>query len=854
MVLFVLVLLGCLCAVADAWALTSTGDGAWFWQNPLPHGNPIVALDFVDAQHGWAVSSWGGETDKWGVVGGRQILVTRDGGHTWAVQHHAHGYLRSVVFVDRLNGWVAGDAALKTADGGKSWTHQGPGGADIDFVDATTGWIVAGPFKGSGEFVYRTIDGGATWATQRYLLEYEHEYGLQAVDFVGAQHGWAVGQEGRVLHTADGGATWAVQGSGTWAILRDVAFLDSQRGCAVGDGGTILITSDAGESWIPKQSGTDLTLAAVEAVSPSRFLVCGSDGSLLESTDAGLTWSRTEVGTDDEVVALEFVGDRHGWLATGSSQEGHGWRTASSDLLATEDGGLSWSPLSSSASQATLTTVDFVSPETGWTLGDGALMKTADGGLSWAAQTPGGSIVVDVDFVDGRVGWAVGATGAVLRSADGGETWAEVLAGPTEAREVEFRDRSSGWVAGGSDVWFTRDGGDVWERAPLRPTTLVPGQTVRAFDIAGEHEWWVLVSGAAWGSTRSLYHTTDAGGTWLRRDVPDPGEGVYFFAYDLEFFDGELGCAVGHIEETSDYCWLIYRTTDGGLTWDVDSGGTFWSPTLRRISIADERSAWAVGDNGALTCTIDGGETWTRQVDGKLTAGLRDVCFVDKDYGWIVGADGAILHTVTGGEPDITPPVTTQSGAEVTWHRSDVAVRFAAHDPGEPYAFGVDVTEWSLDGGAWVEGNKATVVAPADHSGDGVHTLAYRSRDNGGNVEAARSCTVRVDTAEPTATLPVAQRASGSFTVTVDDALSPTCTLEVRILKTGGRSAAAHAKRGGGHRQVAASTVVVNCGGEPQRVPLPAGLHARPYLLVVSASDLAGNAMSKPATGTLRVR
>src|SRR5207249_50510 len=44
------------------------------------------------------------------------------------------------------------------------------------------------------------------------------------------------------------------------------------------------------------------------------------------------------------------------------------------------------------------------------------------------------------------------------------------------------------------------------------------------------------------------------------------------------------------------------------------------------------------------------------------------------------------------------------------------------------------------------------IPAPADHSNDGTHTITYRSTDAVGNVETARTATVRIDTIAPATT------------------------------------------------------------------------------------------------------
>ena len=96
--------------------------------------------------------------------------------------------------------------------------------------------------------------------------------------------------------------------------------------------------------------------------------------------------------------------------------------------------------------------------------------------------------------------------------------------------------------------------------------------------------------------------------------------------------------------------------------------------------------------------------------------------------------------------PDVTPPVTTVSGADDAWHRQAVVLTFSAIDRD---GSGVAYTEYRLDGGAWTQGTHLRVTAPADHTNDGVHTIGFRSADVAGNVELEQTCTVKIDTRAP---------------------------------------------------------------------------------------------------------
>ena len=121
-----------------------------------------------------------------------------------------------------------------------------------------------------------------------------------------------------------------------------------------------------------------------------------------------------------------------------------------------------------------------------------------------------------------------------------------------------------------------------------------------------------------------------------------------------------------------------------------------------------------------------------------------------------------------------------------------MTLTFTATDP-PPDPSGGKYTEWQLDGGAWTQGLTCAVPAPADHSADGLHTVAYRSVDNGDNTEATRTCAVKIDTTGPTTTalagVTVKQGKTARFRFTFTDlgpgsvALSPTATVRIVITK-----------------------------------------------------------------------
>lgn len=70
---------------------------------------------------------------------------------------------------------------------------------------------------------------------------------------------------------------------------------------------------------------------------------------------------------------------------------------------------------------------------------------------------------------------------------------------------------------------------------------------------------------------------------------------------------------------------------------------------LEAVFFATERLGWAVGEDGTILATGDGGKTWTPQTSG-TKALLNSVHFTaDGQRGWAVGAGGPIIATGDGG-------------------------------------------------------------------------------------------------------------------------------------------------------------------------------------------------------------
>ncbi|MDK9725053.1 MAG: YCF48-related protein [Sterolibacteriaceae bacterium MAG5] len=93
----------------------------------------------------------------------------------------------------------------------------------------------------------------------------------------------------------------------------------------------------------------------------------------------------------------------------------------------------------------------------------------------------------------------------------------------------------------------------------------------------------------------------------------------------------------------------ILSTRNGGQTWQTQASGV--KSWLRSIAfLTDGLRGWTTGDDGTILATRDGGQTWQVQASG-INSPLTSIVFLaDGLRGWAVGDNGTILATRDGGQ------------------------------------------------------------------------------------------------------------------------------------------------------------------------------------------------------------
>jgi len=243
-------------------------------------------------------------------------------------------------------------------------------------------------------------------------------------------------------------------------------------------------------------------------------------------------------------------------------------------LLRTNDGGLSWDSLSISGPDENFQVYDmhFRSPGKGVLAGyratHQALAKTDDGGNTWVDITPDpGSLspMRAAYFVDDDLGFASTYDGNFYQTSNGGTSWTTTTS-ELYVSDINFLDAETGFIAGHDGltqmavVLKTTNGGDSWDEVL---SDSDPDLFVSDFDQIDVVDANVIFTNMSYQN--SIYKSEDGGATW---DLFEPVE--FYSISDLDFTSATHGHVLsneGSIWSTADGCatWTMEYTTEWGM-------------------------------------------------------------------------------------------------------------------------------------------------------------------------------------------------------------------------------------------------------------------------------------------------
>ncbi|PVX24147.1 MAG: hypothetical protein CW716_10735 [Candidatus Bathyarchaeum sp.] len=278
---------------------------------------------------------------------------------------------------------------------------------------------------------------------------------VASLDMVNSTDGWAVGNDGCLLHW--NGTSWTEVASPTYANLVFVDMLSSNEGYAVVRQRTspsvLSVIRWDGISW-KNMSTPRGYFNALDMVSSTDGWAVGNGGAIMHWD--GTCWSRQETISYPVEITTGFVVEynlTNPIESVDMISSTDGWAVGYRGTIVHWDG-TCWSLVECPQifASRTIWSVDMVSSTDGWAVGDGGRIIRWDG-TSWNNVTsPTASHLFSLAMIDSDDGWAVGSDGAVIHW-DGNE-WSNAT-GPTGAWlfSVKMVSSTEGWVLGADGMY-----------------------------------------------------------------------------------------------------------------------------------------------------------------------------------------------------------------------------------------------------------------------------------------------------------------------------------------------------------------------------------------------------------------
>jgi photosystem II stability/assembly factor-like uncharacterized protein len=531
-------------------------------------------------------------------------------------------------------------------------------------------------------------------------------------------HGKGAGKDSRFEHlvvvgrkvvlTLDNGTiTWSDDGGWTWRSSRlpggevpvALAFSTERRGYAVSRGGKLHATYDGGATWSPVSSDHPRW-----PTGRIRDLALGGDGSFWLLTDLSV-WYRGPLASrwHEEVLVMP------GLIPAGTTDRLSVSRDGSQVWIATAGGALrvAWTGdrLTTAGHESSLITVDptnvpppvqgdvnqaaagkqqglapasafpsrrFQGKRSWWVRG-GKAFRMEEGRVDSLPLVGTPQQLTDIQFLeDGKRGWVIGENGWLARTADGGATW-EALQVPRAGDLLQLRmleDGKTGWIQSRDGLWRTDDGGRT-----LYPQVVRSRALTASLLLAGGTELW------AGTSTGALLHSRDGGETWTSQPLDaeilwlgqesQDGQGLLALT-NVGSLHSSDGRTTREIQVRSMYRQKALQDVSGRSQFmRSQHAGSEAGEVVRDIHLSGERG-WAIGKEGRLRSTKDGGKSWT-PVDIGTKAALTSIEMTpDGKRLWLFGEENTLLRSHNGGRTWV--PVRNQRSLPPWYFLSWVAV------------------------------------------------------------------------------------------------------------------------------------------------------------------------------------
>ncbi len=549
-----------------------SADGAKHWQLLGRVGGPddVVMAIVVDSRNSRTLYATAWSLD----ASGGGVFRSDDAGRNWRLIGLPGQSVRALAQApSQPDTLVAGtlQGVFRSADSGKNWERISPAGhEDLRNFDS----LAIDPrnpetiYAGTYHLPWKTTDAGHHWAPIHAGMIDDSDVMSMSIDHFDPQRIYASACSGiyrsensgtlwtkfrgipptarrthqllqdpqrqRVLYSVTTEGLWKTENAGTawsritpadWSVAALLIHPTEPERLVIGvDGRGIFISDDGGKNFRAANDGfyhSQIMDLAYDPERPERMLLVLTNAAepVLATQDGGRSWTRLGSSLKTHLLRGIYAAPDGWWAAL----EGGGWMRYEAKQNAWVKVGIpAGKPaLQRSVRKATAKTASLLTPVVNdmafssklWLAAtDAGLLASRDRGATWTAMAMGSPTKLPVNAVrvsaDGSGIWALSA-GALAISTDAGKTWiSRAIDFPARGKvRLHQADDATLFIASSSRLYVSRDAGKSW-----RPSTL---RELDICDVAAR-DYVVLVS----TQKKGLHVSYNGGETWTHVDSP----------------------------------------------------------------------------------------------------------------------------------------------------------------------------------------------------------------------------------------------------------------------------------------------------------------------------------------------
>jgi photosystem II stability/assembly factor-like uncharacterized protein len=519
----------------------------------------------------------------------------------------------STCFINSQTGFTFGGCGKinKTTNSGITWfeVYSDPNRAfhSITFINNSTGFV--GGFNG---IVLKTTNSGFNWQNSGMTAG---NFLNTLIKFRNSITGFIITGSGAIYRSTNSGTSWSqIYSTPTGdTMLLDICFLEDNKIICVGHYGRLLISTDSGNSWNVISSNTSRNLGCIFFVNNNTGYITGDDGIVLRTSNQGVTWNTVNIGATNNLEDVVFINENTGIILSYNK------------VYRTTNASLSWS--SESLSVNLNGRILYHENNTVYTGGSPFyLYRSTDFGESWSTNYEGFKNTLNkVVYLDENTGIAAGYYGKYYRTTNGGNIWKEdSLNSDQHINDIDFLSDGISLMLTDSKIYKSTNNAENWNELFSEPN----------FNC---NELYFINASSGFAVGNKIFRTTNGGVNWLKAANIQPQ--LIGYLVDVVFINELIGVAVGSSTSGS----IIYRTSDGGFTWNGSAIGFY--NLLNSVTKAGDSTLVVFSSLGNVIRSTNAGLNWVIN-DPIVNTGVQ-MQFINNTTGFLCGRSGSSMMKST---------------------------------------------------------------------------------------------------------------------------------------------------------------------------------------------------------------